>query len=263
MDSYKDGNPQGGTGKGIFAKAIGKIRSLAFQNGKQYRNSDRFALSNVSYGTRILLFDDVLKDFDFEKFFPTVSEETVVEKKYENKFSIPFMESPKVLITTNYTVEGTGESNDRRKIEFILSGTYNAEYTPLDRFGHLLFEEWDHEEWEKFYLFMAHCLQMHLLIGIVEPQFNVAERALKQNATGEFIQYADRHIEPGVKYNKKEKFEDFLTKLPNHGKIEQNTFTRWLKLYADAYGYEIRETHSGVDNYFELVTENNNKNENK
>lgn len=253
MDSFKDGYPQGGTGKGIFGKALSKIRSRAFQNGKQYKPSERFAFSNVTYGTRILQFDDVPKNFDFERLFPTISEETVVERKYKDKFSIPYDESPKVLISTNYTIGGQGASHRRRKVEFILSDTYSDVYTPEHRFGHRLFDDWNEKEWEKFYLFMAHCIQMFLLEGIVPPDFNVAERALKQNASREFLEYANGHLEPVVKYNKKNKYEDFLTKFPRHANIEQNTFTKWIKFYADAYNYEVQESHSGPNNFFELV----------
>lgn len=253
MDSFKDGNPQGGTGKGILMQALKKVRSLAFQNGKHYKSSDRFALSNVNYGDRILFFDDVPRNFDFEKLFPTISEETVVEQKFKNKYSIPFEDSPKVVVTTNYTIEGKGSSHDRRKVEYILSDTYGSDYTPEDRFGHLLFKGWNNDEWEKFYLFMAYCLQMYLLEGIVEPQFNVAERTLKQNASPEFIKYADDNFETGVKYNKKEKYEEFLSKFPNHAKVGQNTFTKWTKLYADAYSYKVHEPHSGPESFLELV----------
>lgn len=253
MDPYVDGNPNGGTGKGLFAHAMGLVRTIAYQDGKFYRSNDKFSLSNVEYGTRVITFDDIPKDFDFEKIFPLISEHAVVERKYENKIIIPFEESPKVLITTNYTIEGKGSSNRRRKIEFILSDEYDDEWTPEDRFGHLLFLEWDQDEWNKFYLFMAYCLQMYLTVGIVHPKFNVEDRTLKMIASQEFIQYVNAEVELGHKYSKKEVFEDFITKFPDHKTIEQNSFTRWLKLFADAYSMTMTESHSGGDNFFELT----------
>ncbi len=253
MDPYKDGNPQGGTGKGLFSKAIGKIRHTAFQSGKSFAYNDKFAFSNVNYRTRILTFDDVPKDFDFEKIFSLITEKAVIERKYENKFDIPYEESPKVVITTNYTVEGKGSSHRRRKIEFILSDTYDDNYSPEDRFEHLLFNHWDNSEWERFYLFMADCVQLFLMIGIVEPKFNIGERTLKINASQSFIDFINTEIDLGVKYNKKEVFEEFKTKFPDHPTIEQNTFTKWIKLYADAYSFTMTESHSGEVNYFELT----------
>jgi hypothetical protein len=250
MDSYIDGNPNGGTGKGLLSKAIGMMRTTAFQDGKIFQKSDKFSYSGVKYGTRLLVFDDVPKDF-------------VVERKYENKFVIPFEESPKVLINTNYTVEGLGGSHKRRKVEFIFSDTYSAEYTPEDKFGHLLYNDWNQEEWDKFFFFMAYCLQTYLLMGILKPNFNVAERTLKINASKEFIEWANNELELAEKYEKRKSLEDFHFYNPGMPKIEQNTFTRWLRLYANAYGFIMTESHSGSENYFEFTNIKNENHENQ
>ncbi len=255
MDTYKDQNANGGTGKGVFRQGLERIRKTVHQDGKFSSFSDRFLLSNVEYGTRILVFDDVPKNFDFEKIFPLITEKAVVERKYENKFTIPFEESPKVLITTNYTIEGAGLSHKRRKVEFIFSDTYNDKYDPEIKFGHLMYSGWDKNEWEKFFLFIAYCLQMYLLEGLIQPKFNIGERKLKMEASSEFIQYVNSNIEPGAKYNKKVVYDYFYTKFPSHFKIEMTTFRNWLKLFADAYGFGFYESHSGNDNFFEITTE--------
>ncbi len=253
MDTYSDGYANGGTGKGLLRRGLEQIRHTAMQDGKLYKSSDKFAFSNLTYGTRILAFDDVPSDFNFEKLFPLITEKAVVERKYENKFVIPFKDSPKVMITTNYTIEGKGSSHRRRKIEFILSDTYNDEYTPEDRFSHLLFAEWEDSEWGKFYLFMTYCIQMYLLEGIVKPRFNVAERTLKLNAPQSFISWATFSTGPDEKFNKKDELEDYQIFDKNQANLEQNTFTRWMKLYADAFGYKVKETHSGSDNFIEFL----------
>lgn len=251
MDTYKDGNANGSTGKGVFTKAIGRIRESAFQDGKFFTSSDRFVFSHVHYGTRLLIIDDVPKNFDFEKLFPLITEKAVIERKYENKIVIPYEESPKVIITTNYTVEGAGSSHRRRKVEFILSEVYTDTYSPEDRFGHLLFVEWDETEWKNFYLFIAYCLQEFLKKGIIKPVFNVGIRKLKSEATPDFIEYIHNNVEPGVKLNKQTLYDNFYTKFPGHYKIELTTFRNWLKYFADAYDYKMMETHSGPENFFE------------
>ena len=252
MDTYKDGSPNGGTGKGLLTKGIGRVRESAFQDGKYFSSSDKFVFSLINYGTRLLVLDDVPKNFEFEKIFPLITEKAVVERKYENKFAIPFEESPKIVITTNYTVEGTSGSHKRRKVEFILSETFNTDYSPEDKFGHLLYIEWDDKEWLKFYLFIAFCIQEFLKKGIIEPMFNVAVRKFKLEASPEFIEYMDTDSPLGVKANKKTVYDDFYSKYPGHYKIEMTTFRHWLKYFADAYGFEFIESHSGNDNFFEL-----------
>ena len=59
----------------------------------------------------------------------------------------------------------------------------------------------------------------------------------------------------GGKYNKKEAYQTYIATFPNLPKIEQNTYTRWLKLYAESKGYGFHESHSGDDNFFEFVSD--------
>ena len=252
MDTFKDGNPNGATGKSLLTKGIGRVRESAFQDGKFFASSDKFAFSHVNYGTRILIIDDVPKNFDFEKIFPLITEKAVIERKYENKYVIPFEDSPKIVITTNYTVEGVGNSHKRRKVEFILSETFSPDYTPEDKYGHLLFVEWDDINWWEFYNFIIYCLQQFLKKGIVMPMFNVAERKLKMEATPEFILYISNNGPFGEKLNKRTLYDDFYVQYPNHYRIEMNTFRNWLKFFADAYGFKFIESHSGNDNYCEF-----------
>jgi len=252
MDTYKDGTPNGGTGKGVLTKGLAKVRKTAFQDGKYFKSYDKFVLSNVQYGTRLLRIDDVPRDFDFEKIFPLITEDAVIERKYENKFVIPFEVSPKVMLTTNYVVEGSGNSHKRRKIEFIISEVFHPEYTPEDKFGHLLYDEWDEAEWVKFFMFIGHCVKGFLNKGIVRPKFNVAERKLKMEASPEFIEFVHNNVNPGEKTSKNKLYETFYEKYPNHKKIELTTFRHWLKYFADAYGYKFHESHSGNENYFEF-----------
>jgi hypothetical protein len=252
MDTYKDGNANGGTGKSLLTKGIGRVRESAFQDGKFFTSSDKFAFSHVNYGTRILIIDDVPKTFDLEKIFPLITEKAVIERKYENKYVIPFEESPKIVITTNYTVEGAGSSHRRRKLEFILSETFHLEYSPEDKFGHLLFVEWNEIQWCEFYYFIIYCAQEFLKKGLIEPMFNVAERKFKMETTTQFQSYVNEDVEYGIKLNKKTVYDDFYSKYPNHYTIEMTTFRNWLKYFADAYGFTFTESHSGTDNFFEL-----------
>lgn len=254
MDTYSDGNSNGGTGKGVLTQGLGKVRESAFQDGKYFSSSDKFAFSHINYATRLLILDDVPRNFDFEKIFPLITEKAVVERKYENKVVIPFEESPKVVLTTNFTVEGRSSSHRRRKVEFILSETFHDDYGPDDKFGHLFYSGWDYKEWLNFYLFIVFCVQDFLANGIVEPSFNVAFRKLKMETTSQFIEFAEG-IELGVKFNKKEMYEKFYSKYPNHHIIELTTFRNWLKYVADAFGFTFTESHSGNDNFFEFSLE--------
>jgi hypothetical protein len=256
MDPYRGDGANGGTGKSLLTKAFDKVRPSVYEDGKFFHTRDRFALSQVEYSTRVLVIDDIPENFDFTKLFPLITEKAVIERKYQNKYTILFERSPKIVITTNYVLEGLDESTKRRKIDFIFSGYYNREVTPESEHEGLFFIDWDDEEWENFYLLMANCIWKYLEKGgIVLPKFNVAERSLKMQAPSTFIEYMNTEIKPNVKYNKKIVYDAFYTKNPTIGSVGLTTFRKWLKLYADAYGYKLNEPHSGNDNFFEYSLE--------
>jgi hypothetical protein len=115
-------------------------------------------LSQLNYNTRVLVIDDIPENFDFTKIFPLITEKAVVERKYQNKYTILFERSPKIVITTNYSLKGVDESTKRRKVEFIFADYFNSEFTPDTKYNNLFFTDWDKDEWENFYLLMAYCI---------------------------------------------------------------------------------------------------------
>ena len=91
---------------------------------------------------------------------------------------------------------------------------------------------------------------------IVKPKFNIPERKLKQEASEQFIAFINGRMELiGEKTNKKTLHEEFESKYPEHHKIELNTFTKWLKMFAEAYGLGFHESHSGDELFFEFTWE--------
>jgi hypothetical protein len=255
MDPYKGDMPNGGTGRSLLTKAFEQIRCTVFEDGKYFNSRERFVLAQIDYDTRIMVLDDVPKNFDFEKLFPIITEKVVVERKYRDKFTIKFERCPKIVITTNYTILGEGDSFRRRKIEFVLSDFYKLDYSPEDKFDHLLFNGWDKQEWENFYILMANCILQYLLFNLAEQGYNTAERSLKMEANPKFIDFMDNTFEPGVKINKREVYDKFYNQNPSIGRVELTTFRRWLKLYGESKGYKFNETHSGNDNFFEYSKE--------
>ena len=149
-DEVISDNPEGGTGKGIFMNALSHMKKLVTIDGKAFTFERSFAYELASVDTLILCFDDVKKYFSFERLFSVVTEGLTLEKKNKDAIKIPFSKSPKISITTNYAIKGTGNSFARRKWELELHQHYNKSFSPLDEFGRLLFGDWDATEWWKF-----------------------------------------------------------------------------------------------------------------
>jgi hypothetical protein len=123
-DEVISDNPEGGTGKGLFMNALSQMKKLVVIDGKAFAFEKSFPYQLVSADTQILCFDDVKKHFDFERLFSVVTEGLTLEKKNKDAIKIPFSKSPKIGITTNYAIKGSGNSFARRKWEVELHQHY-------------------------------------------------------------------------------------------------------------------------------------------
>ena len=165
-DEVISDNPEGGTGKGLFMNALSQMKKLVVIDGKAFAFEKSFPYQLVSADTQILVFDDVKKHFDFERLFSVVTEGLTLEKKNKDAIKIPFSKSPKIAITTNYAIKGSGNSFARRKWEVELHQHYNKNNTPLDEFGKLMFGDWNDDEWCQFDNYMIQCIQLYLKQGL-------------------------------------------------------------------------------------------------
>lgn len=240
-------NPEGGTGKGIFMNALSQMKKVVTIDGKSFTFERSFAYQLVSADTQILVFDDVKKYFDFERLFSVVTEGLTLEKKNKDAIKIPFEKSPKIAITTNYAISGSGNSFLRRKWELELHQYYNKDYTPLDEFKKLLFGEWNDDDWCVFDNYMIRCLQGYLDTGLIKSKFvNLNIRQLGQATSNDFIEWLgltegsqpneNFPIDERLRVN--EIYYKFIEDYPDYGprrggeSLTRIKFNRWLRSYA-------------------------------
>lgn len=232
-------NPEGGTGKGIFVSAIGKMKNLVILDGKAFSFEKSFPYQLLSTDTQVLTFDDVRKKFDFERLFSIVTEGITVEKKNRDAIKIPFENAPKVIITTNYAIKGKGNSFERRKWEVEFSAYYTKEFTPEHEFGRLLFSDWDEEEWLLFDNYMISCLQVYLNEGFIKSKFtNLEIRRLIAETVEEFVEWAtDQQNEEFFKVNERIYGQDlhnaFVSDNSDFQKLSNRVFYRWIDAYIN------------------------------
>lgn len=233
-------NPNGGSGKGLFWNAISKLKRVASIDGKTFEFTKSFPYQTVSTDTQLLVFDDVKRNFNFESLFSLITEGITLEYKGQNAIKLPVERSPKILITTNYTVGGSGGSFERRKFEVELSGYFNASHTPIDEFGHLLFDDWDPSEWNRFYSFMLNCCQYYLENGLqTYDHKNLKTRKFIKDTCHEFYEWVkDDNLPINVQIDKKEKYTEFMEEHKDFRWLTQRTFTRWIETWAKYKGWE-------------------------
>jgi len=182
-DQVVSSNPEGGTGKGLFMNALGYMKNLVKIDGKVFSFDKSFGYQSITTDTRIISFDDVKKGFKFSGLFSVITEGITIERKNKDAVIIPFHKSPKVAITTNHAIEGSGNSFTRRTWELELYQHYSQTFTPEDDFGKLMFSDWDDNEWNVFDNYMIKCIQLYLSKGLIKStSVNLAIRKLEQES---------------------------------------------------------------------------------
>lgn len=250
MDVYVNGSPNGGSGKSLLIKSIGKIRNLAIIDGKKYDQREWFGLSSVGIDTELLVFDDVSKDFDFEQLFPLTSEGLFQRRKYKDHLFIPHKDSPKIALTTNYAINGESSSFRRRMFEFEVSSTYNAENSPRDKFGRNFFDDWDDNDWNCFYNTMFQCIQFFLNNGLVESEpINIDRTKMIYKTSEDFVEWAADNLETGKQLDKSVLFNRFMQSYDDYKFLKQRSFTDWLKAWGRYRNLTVTDGHSGNMRY--------------
>ena len=165
---------------------------------------------------------------------------------------IPYPESPKIVISSNYTIRGVDDSTRDRQFIVEFSDHYNKRNRPVHEFGKLFFEGWNEKEWQAFDNLMVECLQLYLKEGLILYEYiNLEQKQLIDETCDEFAEFCD-DLHLNEEYNKRSLFEQFKNENPDYesggtNKISQAKFTRWLKIWARIKEYDFRESKSGAD----------------
>lgn len=222
----------GGTGKSLFAKAISELIATENFDGKVFDTKKSFAFQRVSPATRLLNIDDARRGFNFEALNTIVTGDIVVEKKMQAEFKIQFDDSPKVLISTNYSISDESNHAKRRQKVLEFSNFFNPLHTPFDEFGVMLFNDWDADEWNRFYNFMFFACRLYLEQGILTSV---------QSDTNKNKNIKDRYSEDFLIF-----FNDFAN--ANKGFIVvADLYSQFLNNYGvDAKKYDKRKFGNGV-----------------
>lgn len=251
-DSTMTDNPNGGTGKGIMVQSMRAMKRVVELDGKTFSFDKGFPYQTVNADTQILVFDDVQRYFQMEKLFSVITEGFTLEKKNKDAIKLPVQKSPKIVITTNYTINGDGSSHERRRWEVEMSDHFKVSHTPKDEFGHQLFLDWDEQEWQRFDVFMVNCISLYLQNGLMKGKWvNLDNRKFAGKTDMDFFEWAqeDGRLPVGKRIYKGAKLEEFVAEYTDYGPRGKRTLSgkrwaMWLDHYAAHMGWESKH---GVD----------------
>lgn len=158
----------GGTGKGLFVKAVQKLIPTVVFDGKQFNPAKSFAFQRVNLNTKLVAIEDARKGFNFESMYSFITEGLPIEKKNQKEFFLSFADAPKFTISTNYVINDEGNHAKRRQKVLEFSNYFSPSHTPYDEFNKMFFEGWEYEEWNRFYNFMFYCVGIYLGNGVLD-----------------------------------------------------------------------------------------------
>lgn len=251
------GQSHGGAGKSLIADAVGRIKNQATIEGGNLKADDQFLFSSVSRATRTVLIDDIRPNFNLKALFTTITGNMSVNPKGKDRYNIPVDESPKMIITTNHTINGASESSVRRRISYMeFSNWYNADHTPIDDFHHMFFDDWDDYQWCLFDNLMAECVMYYLRSfneiwgkegqGAVPPPMQMIEkRSLRQEMSEVLLQWAEERYDPtGAHLNEREKRSDLIKEFleyagPSGHGVTRTNFMMKIQAYCKFKGYDF------------------------
>lgn len=243
-------DPNGRSGKGLFWNALKHLKKVQSLNGKSFNFNDQFPYQSVKTDCQILVWDDVKKNFDFEQLFSVITEGIEITYKGKDTIKLPIEDSPKILITTNYTIKGKGGSHDARRFELELSSFFNDKYTPIQYFGHKLFDHWDEKEYARFDMFMIECLKMYLNNGLIP--YKAITLPLKKLQVELSIELYKAIKE--VKFNEWIAYNDFYDlycqSVKRYTEKTKTFVTQSLKKYCEFHGLDYEQiTTAGVKKF--------------
>lgn len=248
----KGNENNGGSGKTLLGVMASRIISTCDIDGKSYDEKDRFNLDLLNPDHRLLFFNDVKKTFQLEGIYNILTNTMTYRKLYSGSIAVPYKDSPKVYIATNYTIRhSAGSSAARRMATIEFSDYWNDSRRPIDVYGHRFFDDWDNaarpelkREWDRFYTFFVKCLQAFLKEGLKDfPSTNLAMNTLMDEASEDFIDWMEEQMELHLEkpmVNKKELFNAFLVAYPQFGKwLRPNKWHKWVTTYCAIHNIGI------------------------
>ncbi len=239
---------QGGSGKSLLLEAIKKFREIATIDGKgltRNRMADKFLYQTVKLSTNILVFDDLLKTFDFELLFSRITNGITIEHKGEQAITIDAIDSPKIAITSNFGISGTDSSSRRRRFDVEIFKYYNHEHRPNQDFGVFWGDDWTEEDWAAFDLFIFKCVEKYLDKGLIfNNTKNLEEKTVAITLGTSVVDFVQEQVETYLEKEKEgEQMLPFrsieIEEKARDAKTTTNVFVRRMNLAFEKLGFKV------------------------
>jgi len=236
-----DRTRNGGRGKSLFTKAVAHVRNVMLKGGAEFDPNYLFNFADLTKAYDVFIIDDVPAGFNYNSLYTQISGGINCQLKGKPAQNIPFKESPKFVITTNwsYRVEENSTSTERRFFEFQFTDFFNIENTPEKIFNQILFDDWTTDEWNRFYNFSFGCVASYLESGLKKIAYNKIEDNFRASFNDDAkLEEMERIINELLLFKNDFSVSDFLNsymKFDNNLRFEKYFHTRNIKHLIDIY----------------------------
>lgn len=236
VDKFSDGlsnKSNGGSGKSLLVKSLGKLMNLTELDGRSFKKGkdDMAAFAPVTPATEICHIDDAAKGFPAECLFTRVTGNFHIRRLYQSPFSIEASKAPKIVCTSNFPFEGDGNSYRRREFIVEVSNFYRlrsefAQQTPFHIHGNKQIAEdgggWDARDWSEYYKYVFGCISKYISKGLPasggESDAYKRAKLVEMVGSSDLLDYLlvrlDEYAEHGQEVFVERFYKDVLTAFP-------------------------------------------------
>ena len=182
------GKASGRSGKSLLGKAAQYVRNAYYRSGRELSTNEesyKFFFDSFSELYDVVIVDDLNEFINFGFFYTQATGERVVNPKHGSPFIVPYEKTGKMILSTNFELPNTDASSMARILSVGVSDYYHEKtsdngykesWSPEDKYGRQLFNHFTEEEWNKFFWFMAYCIQMQMRFPKIDPPMDNLEK---------------------------------------------------------------------------------------
>ncbi len=116
----------GGSGKSFILKTTDELKNVELRPANAPELfKDKFIYDGVTKHTDLIVFDDAGRKFDMRDVYSEITGDFRVNPKNGTPFSIPFKDSPKIAISSNFALRNVDQSTMRRLLIIATSNFYH------------------------------------------------------------------------------------------------------------------------------------------
>ena len=201
----------GRSGKSLLGKVLAQMLPTATIEAKSRDVTSRpFLFAGVRSDTRLVFVDECHRNLDLNFFFGKLTDGLTVERKGIDAYVIPYGQSPKFVIATNYVPKEMDASTQARLLPVVFSdyfheatadNGYTSSRSVRDLLGHDLMDE-HYTGWDADVALLVSCLQFYLGVPaadgkLLPPLTRIAQRQALARMGRSFSEWAADYFQPG------------------------------------------------------------------